>query len=140
MNTERSYEIQVSDLTKTLATLESDIRVVEEEKHNLLKDLAAVRDLCGRLEGAKEDFQRQLTAKSMDYEKVCVIIFLSRFFFFFKYYSNKCIVISASVYVLYSSFFSLPILFASHRILSLNSLKILNATKLNEKFISLFFF
>ena len=73
LHTERAYELQVSDLTKSLANLEAEIRRLEEEKHNGLQDLAAVRDLCTRLEGSKDQLQRQLTAKSLDYEKVGVL-------------------------------------------------------------------
>ena len=60
----------MSDLTKSLATLESDLRVSQEEKHGVLQDLAAVRDLCGRLEGTKDEIQRQLAARTLDYDKV----------------------------------------------------------------------
>ena len=70
MNTERAYEHQVSDLTTSLASLEGEIRRLEKERHANLQDMAAVRDLCTRLEASKDQLQRQLTAKCLDYEKV----------------------------------------------------------------------
>ena len=74
MNTQRAYEHQVSDLTKSLASLEGEIRRMEEERHGNLQDMAAVRDLCTRLEASKDQLQRQLTAKLLDYEKVSVLL------------------------------------------------------------------
>jgi hypothetical protein len=50
--------------------LEEALREAEDERQNLLQDLAAVRDLCSKLEADKESLQRQLTAKSLDMEQV----------------------------------------------------------------------
>ena len=70
LNTERAYEHQVSDLTKSLASVEAEVRRLENERHNLLHDVTAVRELCNRLEAGKEQLARQLTATSLDCEKV----------------------------------------------------------------------
>ena len=70
LNTERAYEHQVSDLTKSLASVEGEVRRLENERHNLLQDVTAVRELCNRLEAGKDQLARQLTATSLDCEKV----------------------------------------------------------------------
>ena len=70
MHSERSYEVQVSSLTKTVATLEESGRCLDTDKHNLLQDLSAVRDLCTQLEATKDSLQRQLTGAMLDKEKV----------------------------------------------------------------------
>ena len=71
MSNEHSYEIQMSNLTKSVASLEEALRHMEDEKHNLLMDISAIRDLCARLETDKSGLQRQLMTKSLDQEKVC---------------------------------------------------------------------
>ena len=74
VNTQHAYEMQVSSFTQSIANLEENLRCVEEEKHQLLQDLSAVRDLCAKLEATKDSLQRQLTSKSLDHEKVGEII------------------------------------------------------------------
>lgn len=71
---ERAYEIQLSNMAKSVASLEEAVRHLEEEKHRLLLDLSAVRDLCARLESTKDNLQRQLMAKSLDYEKLQTLL------------------------------------------------------------------
>ena len=71
MHTERSYEVQVSSMTKTVAGLEESVRSVDNDKHNMMQDLSAVRDLCTQLEATKDSLQRQLTSATLDREKVC---------------------------------------------------------------------
>ena len=68
---EHSYEMQVSSLTKSVAAQEDALRAMDHEKQSLLQDLAAVRDLCTKLEITKDNLHRQLTAKTLDTEKVC---------------------------------------------------------------------
>ena len=70
LSAQQSYEMQVSNLTRSVATLEEGLRQTEEDKQNLLADLTAVREMCSRLEGTKESLQRQLTAASLDKEQV----------------------------------------------------------------------
>jgi len=70
VSAERTYEIQLSNMAKSVASLEEAVRHLEEEKHRLLLDISAVRDLCARLESTKDNLQRQLMSKSLDYEKV----------------------------------------------------------------------
>ena len=62
--------MQVSQLTRSVANLEEQLRLAEDERQGLLQDLTAVRDLCARLESTKDALQRQLTSKSLDHEKV----------------------------------------------------------------------
>lgn len=70
LTAERSYEVQVSSLTSSVAHLEDNVRQLEDEKHALLRDISAVRDLCAQLEAAKDALQRQLTNKALDQDKV----------------------------------------------------------------------
>ncbi|XP_071126603.1 centrosomal protein of 135 kDa-like isoform X3 [Mytilus edulis] len=70
LNAQQAYELQVSNLTRSVGNLEENLRIVEEEKQNLLVDLTAVRELCAKLEGSKESLQRQLTSASLDREQL----------------------------------------------------------------------
>lgn len=53
-----------------MSRLEEDIKREKLDKSSVLADLASVRELCVKLESNKELLSRQLTSKSMDYEKV----------------------------------------------------------------------
>ncbi|NWQ74150.1 CP135 protein, partial [Columbina picui] len=66
----QAYESQISSITKNMSKLEEDIKREKLEKSSVLADLASVRELCVKLESNKELLSRQLTSKSMDYEKV----------------------------------------------------------------------
>ena len=70
LTTDHTYEVQMSNSQRTIANLEELLRNVEEEKHNMMLDLSAARDLCSRLESSKDSLQRQLVSKSLDQEKV----------------------------------------------------------------------
>ena len=67
---QQAYEIQVSNLTRSVAHLEENLRQSEDDKQNILADLTAVRELCSRLEATKETLQRQLTSAQLDREQV----------------------------------------------------------------------
>lgn len=73
LNAEQAYELQVSNLTRSVGNLEEAMRQTEEDKQNLLEDLTAVRELCAKLEATKESIQRQLTSTSLDKEQVRVL-------------------------------------------------------------------
>lgn len=73
MNAEQAYELQVSNLTRSVGNLEEAMRQTEEDKQNLLEDLTAVRELCAKLEATKESIQRQFTSTSLDKEQVRVL-------------------------------------------------------------------
>lgn len=79
----RAYEIQLSNMAKSVATLEEALRHLEEEKRSLSVDVSALRDLCRQLESNKETLQRQLMTKSLDQEKVSQEIF-----YWLKFYSK----------------------------------------------------
>ncbi|NWW45933.1 CP135 protein, partial [Pedionomus torquatus] len=66
----QAYESQISSVTKNISKLEEDIKRANQDKSSVLADLASVRELCVKLEASKELLSRQLTAKSMDYERV----------------------------------------------------------------------
>ncbi len=66
----REYEAQVSALTTSVAAQEEAARHADQEKHSILQDLSAVRDLCTKLEATKDSLQRQLAARTLDQEKV----------------------------------------------------------------------
>lgn len=73
LNAEQAYELQVSNLTRSVGNLEEAMRQTEEDKQNLLEDLTAVRELCAKLEVTKESIQRQLTSTSLDKEQVTMV-------------------------------------------------------------------
>ncbi|XP_064274176.1 centrosomal protein of 135 kDa isoform X3 [Passer domesticus] len=64
------YESQISSITKNMSRLEEDLKRENQDKASVLADLASVRELCVKLEASKELLARQLTSKSMDYERV----------------------------------------------------------------------
>ncbi|KAF7667681.1 hypothetical protein LDENG_00052800 [Lucifuga dentata] len=66
----QAYEAQISSLARGMSRLEEELQVVQEEKAALLSDLASVRELCVKLDSAKELTARQLTSKSMELERV----------------------------------------------------------------------
>ncbi|NWY61738.1 CP135 protein, partial [Chionis minor] len=66
----QAYESQISSTTKNKAKLEEDIKRANQDKSSVLADLASVKELCVKLESNKELLSRQLTSKSMDYERV----------------------------------------------------------------------
>lgn len=53
-----------------MSRLEEDLKRENQDKASVLADLASVRELCVKLEASKELLARQLTSKSMDYERV----------------------------------------------------------------------
>ena len=70
MQSHQAYEIQVSNLTRSVATLEENLRVTEDDKQELLSDMSAARELCSRMETSKESLNRQLAAAELDKEQV----------------------------------------------------------------------
>ena len=54
--------------------MEESIRQLQEEKQSIMQDLAAVRELCVKLDATKESLSRQLTAKNIDHEQVGYIL------------------------------------------------------------------
>uniref|UniRef100_A0A8C8E7E5 Centrosomal protein 135 n=1 Tax=Otus sunia TaxID=257818 RepID=A0A8C8E7E5_9STRI len=66
----QAYESQISSITKNMSKLEEDVKRENQDKSSVLADLASVRELCVKLESNKELLSRQLTSKSMDYERV----------------------------------------------------------------------
>ncbi|NXU38695.1 CP135 protein, partial [Drymodes brunneopygia] len=64
------YESQISSITKNMSRLEEDLKRANQDKATVLADLTSVRELCVKLEASKELSARQLTSKSMDYERV----------------------------------------------------------------------
>uniref|UniRef100_A0A4W4GW01 Centrosomal protein of 135 kDa n=1 Tax=Electrophorus electricus TaxID=8005 RepID=A0A4W4GW01_ELEEL len=70
MNAVQAYEAQVSALARAMSRLEEELRSARAEKTSVLADLASVRELCVKLDSSKEMTTRQLTAKSMELERV----------------------------------------------------------------------
>ncbi|KFW83930.1 Centrosomal protein of 135 kDa, partial [Manacus vitellinus] len=64
------YESQISSITKNMSKLEEDLKHENQDKAAVLADLTSVRELCVKLESGKDLLSRQLTSKSMDYERV----------------------------------------------------------------------
>uniref|UniRef100_A0A1I8F596 TPR_MLP1_2 domain-containing protein n=1 Tax=Macrostomum lignano TaxID=282301 RepID=A0A1I8F596_9PLAT len=70
-HTASAYELQLSNLTRSVSDLEDSLRQQELERAETMKDLAALRDLlCARLESSKDSVQRQLTSKALDTEQL----------------------------------------------------------------------
>ncbi len=53
-----------------MSRLEEEVQAARAEKASVLADLASVRELCVKLDSSKELTVRQLTAKSMELERV----------------------------------------------------------------------
>ncbi|XP_072246045.1 centrosomal protein of 135 kDa [Leuresthes tenuis] len=66
----QAYEAQVSSLVRGMSRLEEELHKAQGEKAVLLSDVASVRELCVKLDSGKELIARQLTAKSMDLERI----------------------------------------------------------------------
>ncbi|NWR07610.1 CP135 protein, partial [Paradoxornis webbianus] len=64
------YESQISSITKNMSRLEEDLKRENQDKAAVLADLTSVRELCVKLEASKELVARQLTSKTMDFERV----------------------------------------------------------------------
>ena len=71
---QQEYEHHISSLTRSVAGLEEQLRATEDEKHGVLQDLSAVRDLCTRIEANRDALQRQLSSKTLEHEKVTSIL------------------------------------------------------------------
>lgn len=74
LGAQQAYELQVSNLTRTLSNLEENLQQCEDDKKTLSHDISSVRDLCCRLEASKESLQRQLNAISVEKEQLLVQI------------------------------------------------------------------
>ncbi|XP_048589122.1 centrosomal protein of 135 kDa-like isoform X2 [Nematostella vectensis] len=70
VSSNEGYEIQVSGLTRSMAQMEEQLRQANEDRESLLQDIAAVRELCMKLDQTRESLSRQLAAKSMDQEQL----------------------------------------------------------------------
>lgn len=70
LNAMQAYEAQVSSLARAMSRLEEEVQAARAEKASVLEDLASIRELCVKLDSSKEVTARQLTAKSMELERV----------------------------------------------------------------------
>lgn len=70
LNAMQAYEAQVSSLARAMSRLEEEVQTARAEKASVLEDLASIRELCVKLDSSKEVTARQLTAKSMELERV----------------------------------------------------------------------
>lgn len=86
MSALQAYEAQVSSLARGMSRLEEELQVARGERATLVADLAAVRELCVKLDSSKELTTRQLTAKSMELERVRLIHTLTHT----VVYCNQC--------------------------------------------------
>ncbi|XP_071145226.1 collagen alpha-1(V) chain-like [Mytilus edulis] len=71
LNVQQAYDLEVSNLTLSFVR---NLRIVEEEKQNLLVDLTAERERCANLEDSKESLQRQLASASLYKEQLSPFI------------------------------------------------------------------
>ncbi|KAL1253641.1 hypothetical protein QQF64_015870 [Cirrhinus molitorella] len=70
LNALQAYEAQVSSLARAMSRLEEEVQAARAEKASVLADLTSVRELCVKLDSSKDLTIRQLTAKSMELERV----------------------------------------------------------------------
>ncbi|XP_043584009.1 centrosomal protein of 135 kDa-like isoform X1 [Bombus pyrosoma] len=59
----RGYETQISELTQSVASIETQLRQQGEQRHRAEADLTAVRDLCMKLDQQKDALMQQLDDK-----------------------------------------------------------------------------
>ncbi|XP_066576020.1 centrosomal protein of 135 kDa isoform X2 [Amia ocellicauda] len=69
LNAQQAYETQISSMAKNMSRLEDEARQAHAEKNSVLSDIASLRELCVKLDSSKEMMSRQLTSKSMEYER-----------------------------------------------------------------------
>lgn len=70
ISTEESYESEISSLTKSLANIEAQLRICNEEKEHIVQDLYAVRELCVKLDQTREDLTRTVSVNKLENEKL----------------------------------------------------------------------
>lgn len=70
VHAQQSYEQQVVSLTRSVTTLEENLRQTEDEKAVLRADYTAARENAAQLDALKEQLQRKLTAMHLDKEQV----------------------------------------------------------------------
>ncbi|RDD46752.1 Centrosomal protein of 135 kDa [Trichoplax sp. H2] len=70
---QQSYEMQLSSMAQSLSNMEEQLRVAQEEKESLLKDVSTIRELYLKLEDQNEDLGRRLMSQSMDNEQLQVM-------------------------------------------------------------------
>ncbi|XP_068124292.1 testis-specific gene 10 protein isoform X3 [Hyperolius riggenbachi] len=70
ITSEQSYKSHISNLTKSVARMEEELRQIKAEKSSALSDLATTRELCVKLDSGKEMINRQLCAKTQDLERL----------------------------------------------------------------------
>ncbi|XP_066488243.1 centrosomal protein of 135 kDa isoform X2 [Tiliqua scincoides] len=66
----QAYESQISSMAKNMARLEESLKREKEDKSTMSVDVTSVRDLCVKLESSKDQLSRQLTSKSLEFEKI----------------------------------------------------------------------
>ncbi|XP_015438396.1 PREDICTED: centrosomal protein of 135 kDa-like [Dufourea novaeangliae] len=57
------YETQISELTQNVASMETQLRQQDEQRHRTEHDLTAVRDICVKLDQQKDTLMHQLDDK-----------------------------------------------------------------------------
>lgn len=72
----QSYEVQVANVTSSVVNMESELDRLRAERSSLQHDLKSVRDLNAKLDSSKENIARQLAARNVENEQVCVILIL----------------------------------------------------------------
>ena len=64
------YESQLSHQSSTISGLESQVKGLHSDKDAVLSDLAAVRELCVKLDSTKDTLQRKLAQKNIEADQV----------------------------------------------------------------------
>ena len=65
-----AFEKQSNNLTRALGTAERNVRHLENERMRLNREIGVARDLAHTIDRSKDDFQKQLTAVSLENERL----------------------------------------------------------------------
>ncbi|CAF3816066.1 unnamed protein product [Rotaria magnacalcarata] len=66
----QEYEIQLSNMNRSVQRNEEMIKKLQSDKQNLLNEISNIRDLNSTLENKKEQLVRQLTSKDIENEQL----------------------------------------------------------------------
>ncbi|XP_065670757.1 centrosomal protein of 135 kDa isoform X4 [Hydra vulgaris] len=74
ISTQISYEKQLNHLNESILHTDAQLVACNEEKQRILEELYAVRDLCVKLDHAKDELSKILTKKTKELEKTELLL------------------------------------------------------------------
>ena len=63
-------DVTISQKNSQISQLEDKVRSINSDKEAVLGDLAAVREICVKLDSAKDTLQRNLAKKNLENDQV----------------------------------------------------------------------